>query len=107
MQAHREREFVNDFLEELRSARITYNYRRIGGFSHDIPNESWKERVLERNEHFLPRVDEFDRLITYNEVFVQRCANIAVISAQKPSTGASSAPTFEQAVSDEVSVATT
>ncbi|HNS95676.1 MAG TPA: NADH-quinone oxidoreductase subunit D [Polyangiaceae bacterium] len=83
VQALREREFVNDFIEELCGARLTYNYCRIGGVSHDVPNDTWKSRVLEWIEHFLPMVDEFDRLITYNEIFVQRCANIAVISGKE------------------------
>ena len=83
VQALREREFVNDFIEEVCGARLTYNYCRIGGVSHDIPSDSWKDRVLEWVEHFLPMVDEFDRLITYNEIFVKRSADIAVISGQE------------------------
>jgi NADH-quinone oxidoreductase subunit D len=83
VQALREREFVNDFIEELCGARLTYNYCRIGGVSHDLPSDIWKDRVLEWVEHFLPMVDEFDRLISYNEIFVQRCANIAVITGKE------------------------
>ena len=83
VQALREREFVNDFIEELCGARLTYNYCRIGGVSHDIPTDTWKDRVLEWVEHFLPMVDEFDRLITYNEIFVKRAADIAVITAKE------------------------
>jgi NADH-quinone oxidoreductase subunit D len=83
VQALREREFVNDFLEELCGARLTYNYCRVGGVAHDLPNDTWKPRVLEWVDHFLPMVDEFDRLITYNEIFVKRCANIAVITAEE------------------------
>ena len=83
IQALREREFVNDFMEELCGARLTYNYSRIGGVSHDLPNDTWKPRVLEWLDHFLPMVDEFDRLITYNEIFVKRTANIAVITAEE------------------------
>lgn len=83
IQALREREFVNDFIEELCGARLTYNYSRIGGVSHDLPNDTWKPRVLEWIDHFLPMVDEFDRLITYNEIFVQRCANVAIITGEE------------------------
>ena len=83
VQALREREFINDFLEELCGARLTFNYCRIGGVSHDIPKGAWKDRVLEWVEHFLPMVDEYDRLITYNEIFVKRCVNIAVITADE------------------------
>jgi NADH-quinone oxidoreductase subunit D len=82
VQALREREFVNDFIEELCGARITYNYSRIGGVSFDVP-AGWKDKVLEWCDHFEPMVDEFDRLITYNDIFVKRCANIAVITAKE------------------------
>ena len=83
IQALREREFVNDFIEELCGARLTYNYCRIGGVSHDIPSDTWKDHVLEWIDHFLPMVDEFDRLITYNEIFVKRTADIAVITGNE------------------------
>jgi hypothetical protein len=35
--ALREREFINDFIEELCGARLTYNYHRVGGVSFDFP----------------------------------------------------------------------
>jgi NADH-quinone oxidoreductase subunit D len=80
VQALREREFVNDFMEELCGARLTYNYSRIGGVSFDIPSSAWLDKLEEWASHFMPMVDEFDRLITYNDIFVRRCANVAVIS---------------------------
>ena len=82
IQALREREFVNDFIEEVCGARLTYNYARIGGVSHEL-TDTWQARVLEWVDHFLPMVDEFDRMITYNEIFVRRCANIAVITGKE------------------------
>ena len=41
--ALRERESINDLLEELCGARLTFNYARIGGVSFDAP-EGWRER---------------------------------------------------------------
>ena len=35
--AFREREKINDLLEELCGARLTYNYMRIGGVAWDLP----------------------------------------------------------------------
>jgi NADH-quinone oxidoreductase subunit D len=80
--ALREREFVNDFIEELCGARLTYNYHRIGGVAFDLP-AGWKDKVLEWCDHFEPMVDEFDRLITFNDIFVKRCANITVITGKE------------------------
>ncbi|HEY4184313.1 MAG TPA: NADH-quinone oxidoreductase subunit D, partial [Polyangia bacterium] len=78
--ALREREYVNDLLEELCGARLTYNYHRIGGVGWDMP-AGWRDKVLAWCEHFTYVADEFDRLITHNELFVRRLANLAVISA--------------------------
>ena len=41
----REREYINDFIEELCGARLTYNYHRIGGVSFDMPT-GWIDKVL-------------------------------------------------------------
>jgi NADH-quinone oxidoreductase subunit D len=76
--ALREREYINDFIEELCGARLTYNYHRIGGVSFDLP-QGWRDKVLFWVDHFLPTMDEFDRLITWNEIYVQRLANVCPI----------------------------
>ena len=75
----REREFINDFIEELCGARLTYNYHRIGGVSFDYPKH-WDEKVLRWLDHFEPTLDEFDRLITMNDIYVKRLASIAVVT---------------------------
>jgi NADH-quinone oxidoreductase subunit D len=75
----REREAINDFIEELCGARLTYNYHRIGGVSFDFPR-GWDDKVKRWLDHFEPTMDEFDRLITTNEIFIQRLRNVAVIT---------------------------
>jgi len=80
--ALRERETINDLIEELCGSRLTYNYCKIGGVSHDLP-AGWIERCHEFLNHFELILPEFDRLITYNEIFVDRCANVAAISADE------------------------
>ena len=76
--ALREREFINDLLEELCGARLTYNYLRIGGVAFDLP-EGYSAKVLTFVEHFEKILVEFDRLITYNEIFLQRLSGLAPI----------------------------
>ncbi|RLB60438.1 MAG: NADH-quinone oxidoreductase subunit D, partial [Deltaproteobacteria bacterium] len=80
--ALREREWCNDLIEELCGARITYNYHRIGGVSFDMP-KGWPAKVLKWLDTFEPSMDEFNRLITYNEIYVQRLANVAVINGEE------------------------
>jgi NADH-quinone oxidoreductase subunit D len=79
--ALREREFINDLLEELCGARLTYNYLRIGGVAFDLP-ESYAEKVITFLDHFEKILVEFNRLITYNEIFVKRLSGLAPISRE-------------------------
>jgi NADH-quinone oxidoreductase subunit D len=79
MWALREREYINDFIEELCGARLTYNYHRIGGVSFDMP-KGWADKVKTWVDKFVPLMAEFDRLITVNEIYVKRLANVAVIT---------------------------
>ncbi len=76
----REREYINDFIEELCGARLTFNYHRIGGVSFDMP-KGWADKVKRWLDNFDPIMVEFDRLITLNDIFVKRLGNVAVISA--------------------------
>jgi NADH-quinone oxidoreductase subunit D len=74
----RERETINDLIEELCGARLTYNYARIGGVAFDMP-EGWRDKVLAFLDHFDKFLVEFDRLISFNQVYVKRLADVAVI----------------------------
>ena len=80
--ALREREHINDFIEELCGARLTFNYHRIGGVSFDMP-KGWRDKVLAWLDDFEPAMEEFDRLITLNDIYVKRLANVAVITAEE------------------------
>ncbi|MFH0899361.1 MAG: NADH-quinone oxidoreductase subunit D [Pseudomonadota bacterium] len=74
----REREYINDLLEELCGARLTYNYHRIGGVAKDVP-EGWRDKVLAFLDRFEPIIDEFNRLITENQIFVNRLGGVAAV----------------------------
>ncbi len=75
----REREYLNDLLEQLCGARLTYNYHRIGGVGWDMP-AGWRDKCLKWIDHFEPIIDEYDRLICRNELFIKRLANLAVVT---------------------------
>jgi NADH-quinone oxidoreductase subunit D len=76
--AFREREKINDLLEELCGARLTYNYMRIGGVAWDLP-PNYSEKVLAFLDQFEPLLDEYNDLITYNKIYVERLASVAVV----------------------------
>ncbi len=76
----RERESINDLIEALCGARLTYNYHRIGGVAFDMP-AGWPEKVKTFLAHFKRLLGEWDRLISFNEIYVKRLAGVSVISA--------------------------
>ncbi len=82
LHAIRERETVNDLIEALCGARLTYNYHRIGGVAFDVPT-GWRDRVLRFLDHFDTLIQEWDRLISFNEIYVKRLAGVAVIPRQE------------------------
>ena len=77
--AFREREKINDLLEELCGARLTYNYMRIGGVAWDLP-PGFVEKATAFLDAFEPLIDEYNDLITYNTIYLGRVADVAVIS---------------------------
>src|SRR5215470_7793875 len=79
--AFREREKLNDLLEELCGARLTYNYMRIGGVAWDLP-PGFSEKTLAFLDAFQPMLDEYDDLISANSLYVGRCAGVAVVSVE-------------------------
>ena len=79
--AIREREKINDLIEELCGARLTYNYMRIGGVAWDLP-PCFAEKTLAFIERFEPMLDEVNDLASMNKIYVERCANVATITAE-------------------------
>lgn len=75
----RERECINDIMEALSGARLTYSYMRVGGVSRDI-SPNIKDTVLKFLDHFEPIIDEYNRLISFNGIFIKRLANVAIIN---------------------------
>jgi NADH-quinone oxidoreductase subunit D len=80
--AIREREYLNDLFEELCGARLTFHYMRIGGVGWDLP-PGWSDKVLHFLDRFEPLIDEYDRLISFNKIYAERLANVAVITAEE------------------------
>jgi NADH-quinone oxidoreductase subunit D len=78
----REREMVLDLFEQLCGARLTYSYVRIGGVSHDVP-EGWIEKAKKFIVHMRGCLKEYDDLLSYNPIFLDRTKGIGVLSASK------------------------
>jgi len=82
MYMFREREKILDLFEVVCGARITYSYMRIGGTSHDLPEEFLP--ALKRFVKEMPGyIDEYDALLSENEILVARTKNVGILPAQK------------------------
>lgn len=81
LHAIREREKINDLLEELCGARLTFNYMRVGGVAWDLP-PNYADKVIAFVDQFEPLIDEYNDLISYNKIYVERLANVAVVSKE-------------------------
>ena len=79
--AFREREYILDLFEMVCGARLTYSYFTIGGSTHDLP-DGYLEKVEEFLDYFEPKITEYNRLLSYNHIFVKRTANVGLISPE-------------------------
>ena len=80
MYGFRERERIQNLFESVTGARMMHNYIRIGGVKEDVP-EGFAPRVRALLGDVREGVDEIDRLLTFNEVFLARTKGVGVIDA--------------------------
>ena len=78
--AFRERESINDIMEETCGARLTMNYMVPGGVMHDL-HPNFQQRVKDFLQLYKRKVSEYDELVTGNVIFQSRMKNVGVLSA--------------------------
>ena len=76
--AFREREKILDLFEETAGSRMMCNYFRFGGLKRDFP-EGVLERIKKIVAEFPKFLDEFEGLLTKNEILCMRCQNVGVL----------------------------
>jgi len=76
----RDREKILDLFEEICGARLLYNYMWVGGVAYDAP-KGWRDNVLQFCDYFEPKIKEYNDILTYNKIFIERTANVGVIPA--------------------------
>ncbi|MBI3011987.1 MAG: NADH-quinone oxidoreductase subunit D [Candidatus Omnitrophica bacterium] len=79
--AFREREKILDLFEAASGSRMMCNYVRPGGVREDVP-EGWLERTRAIVNAFPRFLDEFEKLLTENEIVQQRCKHVGVLSKE-------------------------
>jgi NADH-quinone oxidoreductase subunit C/D len=84
MYAIRDREIVQDILEDLTGQRLMFNYLRLGGVAWDLPEprEAFFEKVREFLDGLPEKIDEYHDLLTSNEIFQMRCIDTGVLDAE-------------------------
>jgi len=78
MYAFREREKILDLFEALTGARMMCNYMRFGGCRVDLP-EGWLDQARKVVADFPKFVDEFENLISGNEILMARTQGVGVL----------------------------
>jgi NADH-quinone oxidoreductase subunit D len=74
-----EREKIYNLCEQLTGARFTTSYTRVGGQTRDLP-AGFEAAVTTFLNELEPVIDEIDKLLSRNAIFIQRTQDIGVIS---------------------------
>lgn len=80
--AFNERERVLDLFEEAAGTRMMVNYFRFGGVARDV-SEDWLNRCRKVVDRLDRKLDEFDTLLTGNEIFIGRARGVSPMSWQQ------------------------
>jgi NADH-quinone oxidoreductase subunit D len=79
--AFQEREAVYNLLESWVGARLTTTATRVGGMAADLP-DGWMEELGKFIRHLPRTLDEVDRILTRNAIWVGRTVGLGVMSAE-------------------------
>src|ERR1700745_1088260 len=80
-----EREKLYNLFELLTGARFTPSSTRVGGQIRDLP-ETFIPQLEKFLDDFIPQLDEVDKLLTRNRIFVDRTRDIGVIAKDRAIT---------------------
>lgn len=78
----REREMIYDLFEAATGMRMMHNYFRIGGVAVDLPY-GWIDKCLDFCNYFIPKINEYEKLITRNPIFLNRVEGVGVIERKE------------------------
>jgi NADH-quinone oxidoreductase subunit D len=96
MYGFREREYILDLFESLTGARMMCNYMRFGGCRCDTP-AGWLDQVRTVISEFPKFLDEFENLLTGNEILMSRTQGIGVLTKELAVNASISGPCLRAA----------
>ncbi len=83
--AVRDRELIQDVLEDLTGSRLMFNYLRLGGVAWDLPEprEEFLGKVRDFVDGLPPKVAEYHDLVTNNEILQMRTVDTGVLPPER------------------------
>ena len=77
----REREEILKIFEKYCGARLTTHAFRIGGLQYDL-YDGFEQDCRKFCDYFLPKIDEYEQLLTKNRIWINRTRGVGVLSAK-------------------------
>jgi NADH-quinone oxidoreductase subunit D len=77
----RGRERIQSVFEAISGARMMHNYFRVGGIKEDLPG-NFEGLIGDLLPDLRYDVEESDKLLTYNEVFIARTKGVGIIDTE-------------------------
>jgi len=77
----REREEVLKIFENYCGARLTTHAFRIGGLQYET-YDGFEQQCKAFCDYFLPKVDEYEELLTGNRIWVERLTGVGILTAE-------------------------
>jgi NADH-quinone oxidoreductase subunit D len=77
-----EREKIYNLSEQLTGARFTTSYTRVGGMTRDLPKD-FLSRLSTFLDELEPVIEETDKLLSRNKIFVDRTRDLGTICKEK------------------------
>jgi len=77
----REREEILKIFEQYCGARLTTHAFRIGGLQYDL-YDGFEHDCLKFCDYVLPKIDEYEQLLTQNRIWINRTRGVGVLSAE-------------------------
>ena len=76
------REFLWELVKEVTGARLTISYGRVGGVKADLP-DGFAEKARKAFQETREVLDEVNRLLTGNRIFMDRMIGVGVLSREE------------------------
>jgi len=90
----RDREVIQNILEDLTGQRLMFNYFRLGGVAWDLPEprEEFFEQIRDFLDEWPERLEEYHNLLTSNELFQLRVVDTGVLPPEEAKSYGATGP---------------